>query len=116
MASRHREIGKRYQARQRILAGRAASRKYRAECIERRDRRVAAFLLSDALDLVDEIPVPGALTKAGDGAYTATMEGAEYIVTLDTGVIRYRTEEGAVWQGNLTNPELKLIDIEWEDE
>ena len=75
---------------------------------------MAAFLLSDALDLADEIPVPGALEKVADKQYTATMEGAEYIVNIDTGVIRFRTDEKGLWKGSMTNPELKPIGVEWE--
>jgi hypothetical protein len=115
VADRHREIGKRQQARQRVLDGRAASRKYTAECVERRHRRAAAFLLSDALDLADEIPVPGALTRTADKQYVAAMEGVEYTVNIDTGVIRFRTDSKGIWEGNLQNPELRPIHIDWED-
>src|SRR4051794_30577857 len=53
--------------------------RFRRELEDRRKRRLAAFGIADALDLCDEIPIPGALDKVNDaGWYSATIEGAVY--------------------------------------
>lgn len=68
----------------RMQVKRADAKAYTVEMLERRDRRIAVLLLSDALDLTRNIPIPEALEKRGREEYRGTLEGVLYRVNIAT--------------------------------
>jgi hypothetical protein len=105
MSFRPDEIPARERTHKRIAEGRAAEKAYVIEMQERRDRRIAAFLLADVLDLTDSVPVPGALEKRARDEYAGVLDGVRYRVNLRTGGIY---DEG---QRQPRNPELRALNV-----